>query len=121
VGLRGIEPLTSCLPICSGGRSLPAQMRKSPGRTTFKRPHNAMDWHLLRSFLLPRCCLERRQPAPISAARVRIFASGKIVVLACEHGHYWVLEATKQSTETIKGALEEALSAEEVETLYRAL
>jgi hypothetical protein len=49
------------------------------------------------------------------------FASGDIVVISCEHGHYWVLEAEKQSSETVKGAFDRVLSVDQAESLYRAL
>jgi hypothetical protein len=50
-----------------------------------------------------------------------VFASGDVVVLSCEHGHYWVLEAEEQSSETVKPALRSALSEERADVLLRAL
>ena len=50
-----------------------------------------------------------------------IFASGDVVLLACEHGHYWVLDAKKHSLESVKPALEEALSGEGAQSLIEAL
>jgi hypothetical protein len=50
-----------------------------------------------------------------------IFASGDVVVLACEHGHYWVLDAKEHSSETVKPALEKALSVERAELLLSAM
>ena len=50
-----------------------------------------------------------------------VFASGDIVMLACEHGHYWVLETKQQSDKTVKRALESVLSADAAELLFRAI
>jgi hypothetical protein len=50
-----------------------------------------------------------------------IFASGDVVILACEHGHYWVLDATEHSNKTVKPALERALSVERAESLLRVM
>jgi hypothetical protein len=50
-----------------------------------------------------------------------IFASGDTIVLACEHGHYWVLQAKQQSGETVKPVLEEALSADSAKALLKAM
>lgn len=49
-----------------------------------------------------------------------IFASGDVVVLACEHGHYWVLESKKQTMATVKTALQKLVSVDEAERIYKA-
>jgi hypothetical protein len=50
-----------------------------------------------------------------------IVTSGNTVVLACEHGHYWVLDAQQQSSESVKDALENVLPADKAQALYKAL
>lgn len=50
-----------------------------------------------------------------------IFASGDVVVLACEHGHYWVLDAKEHSSDTVKLELERALSVERAESLLKVM
>lgn len=50
-----------------------------------------------------------------------IFASGDTVMLACEHKHYWVLDAKQHSTETVKPVLKEALQPDEADRMMRAL
>jgi hypothetical protein len=50
-----------------------------------------------------------------------IFASGDVVLLACEHGHYWVLGAQERSIETVKPALQEALSVDQFESLLKIM
>jgi len=41
-----------------------------------------------------------------------IFASGDVVLLACEKGHYWVLQAKQQSKDTAEPILAELGSAD---------
>jgi hypothetical protein len=50
-----------------------------------------------------------------------IFASGDVVLLACEHGHYWILDTKKYSSDGVKPALEQALSHDEAENLLSAI
>jgi hypothetical protein len=50
-----------------------------------------------------------------------IFASGDVVLLACEHGHYWVINAKEHSNETVKGALAESLPEHQADMLLRAM
>lgn len=50
-----------------------------------------------------------------------IFASGDAVVLSCEHGHHWILDATAYSADTVKLALESVLSVDQSEVMLSAL
>lgn len=50
-----------------------------------------------------------------------VIASGDTVILACEHGHYWVLESTQYSKKTVAAALESRLSADNSRALLRQL
>lgn len=50
-----------------------------------------------------------------------VFASSDVVLLACEHGHYWVLDAKKHSAETVKPALEQALSGSDAAMMLRII
>lgn len=50
---------------------------------------------------------------------VSLFASGDVVLLACEHGHYWVIDAKQHSSESVKPALEAVLPREHAEALFR--
>ena len=50
-----------------------------------------------------------------------IFASGEVVVLACEHGHYWVLNAKQHSSDSIKPAVERSLSVKQSNSLIQAM
>jgi hypothetical protein len=50
-----------------------------------------------------------------------IFASGDVVLLACEHGHYWVLDAKQHSSQTVKPALEQAMTSDGAEALMRVI
>ena len=52
---------------------------------------------------------------------ISLFVSGDVVLLACEHGHYWVLDATQHSEDTVKPALENALSTDQAKSLLRLL
>ena len=44
-----------------------------------------------------------------------------VVLLSCEHGHVWVLNATQHSADTVKAALERALPADRAEAMLRIL
>jgi hypothetical protein len=50
-----------------------------------------------------------------------IFASGDVVVLACEHGHYWLVDAKQHSDDSIKPALENSLTHAKAVEMLRAL
>jgi hypothetical protein len=50
-----------------------------------------------------------------------IFASSDVLVVACEHGHYWVLNAEQQSSESLKPALEDALPMDQAQELFRMM
>jgi hypothetical protein len=50
-----------------------------------------------------------------------IFASGDVIVLACEHGHYWAIDAKQHSPETIKSAVQRLLPPEGSESLFKAM
>lgn len=49
-----------------------------------------------------------------------IFASGNLVVFACENGHYWVLKTEQRSSDTVKSAMEEMVSPEQAQALVDA-
>ena len=46
-----------------------------------------------------------------------IFASGDVLVVACEHGHYWVLQAKQQGPQSIKAAIHDALPLDKAQDL----
>ena len=50
-----------------------------------------------------------------------VFAEGDLIVLACEHGHYWVINAEQHSKATVKPALEEALPEDRADSLLDSL
>jgi hypothetical protein len=50
-----------------------------------------------------------------------IFASGDVVVLACEHGHYWLVDAKQHSNDSIKPALRRSLTRAEAVEMFKAL
>lgn len=50
-----------------------------------------------------------------------IFASEGVIVLACEHGEYWVLEAKMETKATVKPAIGNLVSADHAEFLFRAM
>jgi hypothetical protein len=50
-----------------------------------------------------------------------IFASGDLVVLACEHGHYWLVDAKQHTDDSIKPALEKSLTRAEAIEMFKAL
>jgi hypothetical protein len=50
-----------------------------------------------------------------------IFASGDVVVLACEHGHYWLVDAKQHTDDSIKPALEKSLTRAEAIEMFKAL
>jgi hypothetical protein len=50
-----------------------------------------------------------------------IFASADVVLLACEHGHYWIIDAKQHTDDSIKPALERALPHAEAIEMFKAL
>jgi hypothetical protein len=50
-----------------------------------------------------------------------VFASGDVVVLACEHGHYWLVDAKQHTDDSIKPALERSLTRTEAVEMFKAL
>jgi hypothetical protein len=46
-----------------------------------------------------------------------IFASKNLIVIACENGHYWVIEAKQHSDETVKLELERVLPSGDADAL----
>jgi hypothetical protein len=49
-----------------------------------------------------------------------IFASGDVVLLACEHGHYWIVAAKQHDDDSIKPALENSLSRDQITEMFKA-
>lgn len=49
-----------------------------------------------------------------------VFASGDIVVFACENGHFWVMESKEQSSESVRPMIEAMATPDEAEILLRA-
>lgn len=48
-----------------------------------------------------------------------VIASGNTVILACEKGHYWILESTQYSKESVTEAVSDRFSPEVGEALLR--
>jgi hypothetical protein len=48
-----------------------------------------------------------------------VFASRNLILLACEHGHYWAIESEQQTMESVREALERTATMEEVDRLFR--
>ena len=49
-----------------------------------------------------------------------VFAAGDLLLFACEHGHYWTVDAEQQSSESLRARIQERMPAEEAEALLRA-
>jgi hypothetical protein len=52
---------------------------------------------------------------------VSVFASGNVIVLSCDRGHHWVVEAEQQTSETVKSRLDTMIRADQAEELYKLL
>lgn len=50
-----------------------------------------------------------------------IFTSGDVVLIACEHGHYWVVAAKQHSSQSMKLALDESLTENQAVAMFKAL
>jgi len=50
-----------------------------------------------------------------------VFASGDVIVLACEHGHYSTIDAKQHSPDSIKPAIEKLLPFGESDSLLKAM
>lgn len=49
-----------------------------------------------------------------------IFTSGDMVLIACEHGHYWVIDAEQHSTQSMKSHVERSLSDDQAAAVLKA-
>jgi hypothetical protein len=49
-----------------------------------------------------------------------IFASGDFILIACEHGHFWSIDAKERSTEAKKLDFEGDLTPDRVEAMFKA-
>jgi len=49
-----------------------------------------------------------------------VFASGDVVVLSCEHGHYWVLNAKQETSTSVLPAMEAVMPHADAQELFRA-